>query len=98
MIEPPKRGLTSKENHELTEWKKTELHRNEQYLRSHPEIQNMIKGFVCRVLEEKPKDVVAFAVEHFVAEKHLPTSRYQVEREEGIPEGEEAEGAAADNE
>mmetsp|Transcript_19473 Transcript_19473/g.27316 ORF Transcript_19473/g.27316 Transcript_19473/m.27316 type:complete len:131 (+) Transcript_19473:79-471(+) len=78
VVEPPQRGLTITEGYQLDSWQKEEMHRNEQYLRNHPEIANMIKAFVCRVLTEKPEDVIEFAVEHFVADKHQAHNRYQV--------------------
>lgn len=38
---------------------------NELYLRKHPELQNMISVFLFKVLEEKPKDILAYAGKYF---------------------------------
>lgn len=38
---------------------------NETYLRKHPELQNMISVFLFKVLEEKPKDILAYAGNYF---------------------------------
>lgn len=38
---------------------------NEIYLRKHPELQNMISVFLFKVLEEKPKDILAYAGKYF---------------------------------
>lgn len=38
---------------------------NELYLRKHSELQNMISVFLCKVLEEKPKDILAYAGKYF---------------------------------
>ena len=34
---------------------------NEEYLRAHPELRTLIHGFVCVLVERKPRDVSAFA-------------------------------------
>lgn len=38
---------------------------NETYLRKHPELKNMISVFLFKVLEEKPKDILAYAGKYF---------------------------------
>lgn len=38
---------------------------NEIYLRKHPQLQNMISVFLFKVLEEKPKDILAYAGKYF---------------------------------
>jgi len=38
---------------------------NEQYLRSHPELNTIISVFLFRVLEEKPDDVLSYAGQFF---------------------------------
>ena len=38
---------------------------NELYLRKHPEIQEMLQVFLCKVLYDQPKDVVEYAGEYF---------------------------------
>lgn len=38
---------------------------NEIYLRAHPEIDTLISVFVCKLLEDRPKDVLSYAGSFF---------------------------------
>ena len=59
---------------------------NEAYLRKHPELENMISVFLFKVLEEKPKDILAYAGKYFdqpdlksiieIESKHYNTSSW----------------------
>jgi hypothetical protein len=39
--------------------------KSEQYMRKHPELDDMLHDFIVEVLEHKPNDIVAFAAAHF---------------------------------
>lgn len=65
MSSPRDATLTVEEQAELDK-KKQALHlANEEYLREHPELNTLLKGFMAALLDKKPEDVVAFAVKHF---------------------------------
>lgn len=51
---------------ELLERRKRQVQLDDEaYLRAHPELKELVNGFLASVLERKPADVVAFAVAHF---------------------------------
>mmetsp|Transcript_24510 Transcript_24510/g.58085 ORF Transcript_24510/g.58085 Transcript_24510/m.58085 type:complete len:82 (-) Transcript_24510:32-277(-) len=52
----------------LLNQKKVELRvKNEKYLRDHPEVGDMAALFMCKALDAKPDDVLAFAAQFFTA-------------------------------
>ena len=58
-------GLVPKQKEELEILKAQFRRANEIYLRAHPEIDTLISVFMCKLLEDKPKDVLAYAGEFF---------------------------------
>lgn len=58
-------GLAKAQTHLLDAKKVQYRVNNETYLRKHPELQNLISVFLFRVLEEKPKDILAYAGKYF---------------------------------
>ena len=38
---------------------------NELYLRLHPEIDTMVSVFMCKLLEDKPEDILGYAGKFF---------------------------------
>jgi hypothetical protein len=49
--------------------KKVELRMaNERYLRDHPEVNQLMKGFMLKVLDDKPDDVLPYAVDYFTSD------------------------------
>lgn len=58
-------NLTKAQNSLLDEKKVKYRVNNEEYLRKHPELQNMISVFLFKVLEEKPKDILNYAGKYF---------------------------------
>jgi hypothetical protein len=58
-------GLVPKQKEELDILKAQFRRANEIYLRAHPEIDTIISVFMCKLLEDKPKDVLAYAGEFF---------------------------------
>jgi hypothetical protein len=60
-------ALTAEEQAKLTS-RVNDLQRdNEAYIRAHPELADMCRGFVKAALEAKPDNVVEFAVQYFGA-------------------------------
>ena len=59
------KGLAKAQNELLNKKKVQYRFRNEEYLRKHPELQNMVSVFLFKVLEEKPKDILSFAGKYF---------------------------------
>ncbi|XP_029958454.1 RIIa domain-containing protein 1 [Salarias fasciatus] len=57
--------LNSEQQEKLRQFKiKTRID-NERYLRSHPEVDVLIGGFLRDVLHKRPADVREFAADHF---------------------------------
>ncbi len=52
---------------QLNERKTAISKEHDAWVRDHPEIKELLGDFMTRVLLEKPKDVRAFAAEHFAA-------------------------------
>ena len=59
------RALTKEEQDHLNQIKIKTRIESERYLRSHPEIHEMLARFVNKVLLEKPEDVKEFAADYF---------------------------------
>ncbi|CAL8360841.1 unnamed protein product [Arctogadus glacialis] len=63
--EPDRGALSSEQEEKLRQFKiKTRID-NEKYLRSHPEIDKLMSGFLREVLLKRPPDIREFAAEHF---------------------------------
>ena len=58
-------GLVPKQREELDILKAQFRRANEIYLRAHPEIDSIISVFMCKLLEDKPKDVLTYAGDFF---------------------------------
>ena len=54
-------GLVPSQKAELDILKAQFRRANEIYLRAHPEIDTLISVFICKLLEDKPKDVLTYA-------------------------------------
>ncbi|XP_056901724.1 RIIa domain-containing protein 1 [Takifugu flavidus] len=58
-------ALTSEQQDKLRQFKiKTRID-NEKYLRSHPEVETMISGFLRDAFLKRPTDIRKFAADHF---------------------------------
>lgn len=59
------KGLTNKQNEEVKKIKADIKMENEKYLREHKEIDLIINIFMCKLLDEKPDNVLEFAGNFF---------------------------------
>ncbi|XP_068616636.1 RIIa domain-containing protein 1 [Brachionichthys hirsutus] len=57
--------LSAEQQEKLRQFKINTRIDNERYLRSHPEVEEMIADFLREVILKRPPDIQGFAAEHF---------------------------------
>lgn len=56
---------------------------NEKYIRSHPELDEIINNFLISCLKEKPKDIIEYSVKYFVKNQVGNTSNDSNNQQKG---------------
>ncbi|XP_030055450.1 RIIa domain-containing protein 1 [Microcaecilia unicolor] len=65
MEAPDREALNRDQGEKLRELQIKSRVENEKYLRSHPEVELLLTGFIREVLLKRPQNICEFAADHF---------------------------------